>query len=221
MAGGIFVTGTDTGVGKTVASVAILAGLARSGKRAVGMKPVAAGLPGVGRPHEDVVALAAAGRVEAPLIDRNPYALAEPVAPHLAASREGVVLDLEVISAAYERLRTLADVIVVEGAGGPLVPLDGDHDMLDVARRLRLPVLLVVGVRLGCLSHARMSVLAIQARGLELAGWVASRIDAKMPLADENVAWLTRELPAPRIADLRADPAPPFDQAALRKLALA
>jgi len=131
------------------------------------------------------------------------------------------VLDLEVISAAYERLRTLADVIVVEGAGGPLVPLDGHHDMLDVARRLRLPVLLVVGVRLGCLSHARMSVLAIQARGLELAGWVASRIDAKMPLADENVAWLTRELPAPRIADLRADPAPPFDQAALRKLALA
>ena len=221
MARGIFVTGTDTGVGKTVASVALLRGLARSGRRAVGMKPVSAGHSDGGGPHEDVTRLAAAGNVEAALADRNPFAIAEPVAPHLGAAREGIVLDLDVIVAAYSRLGTSADVVVVEGAGGALVPLDERHDMLDIARRLRLPVLLVVGMRLGCLSHARMSALAIRGRGLAFAGWVASRVDPEMALADENVAWLARELPAPKIADLRSDPAPPLDRAALRMLGLA
>jgi len=221
VARGIFVTGTDTGVGKTVAAVALLRGLARSGCRAVGMKPVAAGRSAAGMPNEDVVALAAAGNVDAPLADRNPHALAEPVAPHLGAAREGTVLDLDVIAAAYARLGALADVVVVEGAGGALVPLDERHDMLDVARRLRLPVLLVVGVRLGCLNHARLSALAIAGRGLAFAGWVAARIDPGMALADENVAWLARELPPPMVADLRSDPTPPLDLAALRMLGLA
>ena len=221
MARGIFVTGTDTGVGKTVASVALLRGLARSGLRAVGMKPVSAGHSDGGGPHDDVTRLAAAGNVEAALADRNPFAIAEPVAPHLGAAREGIVLDLDVIVAAYARLGTSADVVVVEGAGGALVPLDERHDMLDIARRLRLPVLLVVGMRLGCLNHARMSALAIRGRGLAFAGWVASRVDPGMVLADENVAWLARELPAPKIADLRSDPAPPLDRAALRMLGLA
>lgn len=217
---GIFVTGTDTGVGKTVASVALLRGLVRAGRRAVGMKPVAAGLPAGGGPNEDVAALVAAGNVDAPIADRNPYALAAPVAPHLAAAGEGVVLDLGAIAAAYARLAASADVVVVEGAGGPLVPLDERLDMLDIARRLRLPVVLVVAVRLGCLSHARMCALAIRARGLHLAGWVASRTDPAMLLAGENVAWLDRELPAPRVADLWADPAPPLDREALRLLGL-
>lgn len=221
MARGIFVTGTDTGVGKTVAAVALLAGLAASGRRAVGMKPVAAGCAPGGGTNEDVAALAAAGSVGAPIADRNPYAFAEAVAPHLAAARAGVAIDLDVIAAAYARLCTSADAIVVEGAGGPLVPLDERHDMLDVARRLRLPVLLVVGVRLGCLGHARACALAIRARGLALAGWAASRIDPGMALADENVAWLSRELPAPCVADLRSDPAPPFDPVALGALGLA
>lgn len=221
MARGIFVTGTDTGVGKTVASVALLRGLVRSGLRAVGMKPVSAGRAVDGGPHDDVARLAEAGNVSASLADRNPFSIAEPVAPHLGAAREGTVLDLDVIAAAYARLRTSADVVVVEGAGGALVPLDERHDMLDIARRLRLPVLLVVGVRLGCLNHARMSALAISGRGLVLAGWVASRIDPGMALADENVAWLTRELPALKVADLRSDPASPLDHAALRTLRLA
>jgi len=217
---GIFVTGTDTGVGKTVAAVALIRGLARAGLRTVGMKPVAAGLPRGGGVHPDVAALAAAANVDAPLADRNPYALSEAAAPHLVAAREGVAIDLAAIAAAHARLCTLAEVVVVEGAGGALVPIDERYDMLDIARRLRLPVLLVVGVRLGCISHARMSALAIEARGLVLAGWVASRIDATMPRADDNVAWLARELPAPLVADLQADPAPPFDAAALRSLAL-
>jgi dethiobiotin synthetase len=220
VARGILVTGTDTGVGKTVAAVALVRGLAAAGVRVVGMKPVAAGCPADGGPNEDVVALAAAGNVAAPLADRNPYALAEAVAPHLAAARAGAAIELDVIAAAYARLGASAEVIVVEGAGGALVPLDERHDMLDIARRLRLPVLLVVGVRLGCLSHACLSALAVQARGLELAGWVAARIDPAMPLADENVAWLSRALPAPRVADLRSDPAPAFDRAALRALGL-
>lgn len=220
MARGLFVTGTDTGVGKTVAAVALLRGLARRGVRAVGMKPVAGGVAAGAVLNEDVVALSAAGNVDAPLADRNPYALADAAAPHLAAARVGVVLDLEAIAAAYARLCTLADAIVVEGAGGALVPLDGRHDMLDIARRLRLPVLLVVGIRLGCLSHARMSALAIAARGLDLVGWVAARIDPAMPLADENVEWLARELPAPLVADLRGDPAAPFEGAVLRALGL-
>jgi dethiobiotin synthetase len=185
------------------------------------MKPVSAGRSDGGGPHEDVTRLAAAGNVEAALADRNPFAIAEPVAPHLGAGREGTVLDLDVIVAAYARLGTSADVVIVEGAGGALVPLDERHDMLDIARRLRLPVLLVVGMRLGCLSHARMSALAIRGRGLAFAGWVASRVDPEMALADENVAWLARELPAPKIADLRSDPAPPLDRAALRMLGLA
>jgi dethiobiotin synthetase len=221
VARGIFVTGTDTGVGKTVASVALLRGLARSGLRAVGMKPVSAGHAAGGGPNEDVSRLAAAGNVEAALADRNPYSIAEPVAPHLGAAREGIALDLDVIAVAHARLGASADVVVVEGAGGALVPLDERHDMLDIARRLRLPVLLVVGVRLGCLNHARMSALAISGRGLVLAGWVASRIDPGMALADENVAWLARELPALKVADLRSNPAPPFDHAALRILDLA
>jgi dethiobiotin synthetase len=218
---GIFVTGTDTGVGKTVACAALLAGLARANVRAVGMKPVAAGRPPGGGPNEDVVALAAAGNVDAPLHDRNPFALTEAVAPHLVAAREGVTLDLDVIAGAYARLCRSADVVVVEGAGGPLVPLDDRRDMLDIARRLGLPVLLVVGVRLGCLSLARMSALAIRSRGLVLAGWVASRIDPRMWFADENVAWLSRELPAPLVADLRADPAPPLGREALGALGFA
>jgi dethiobiotin synthetase len=221
VARGIFVTGTDTGVGKTVASVALLRGLARSGLRAVGMKPVSAGRAVDGGPNEDVARLAGAGNVAAALADLNPFSIAEPVAPHLGAAREGMVLDLDVIAAAHARLCTAADVVVVEGAGGAMVPLDERHDMLDIARRLQLPVLLVVGVRLGCLNHARMSALAVLGRGLVLAGWVASRIDPEMALADENVGWLTRELPAPRIADLRSDPAPPLDRAALRTLRLA
>jgi len=199
--GGVFVTGTDTGVGKTVASVALLRAAVAGGLRAVGMKPVAAGLEADGR-NADVVALAAAGNVEAPADLRNPYALVPPVAPHLAAMQAGVTLDLAVIARAYRGLAARADLVVVEGAGGALVPLDERMDMLDVAAALDLPVLLVVGVRLGCLNHARLSALAIRARGLRLAGWIAARVDREMRLADENVAWLARRLPAPLLADL-------------------
>ncbi len=201
MARGLFVTGTDTGVGKTRVAAALLRGLAAQGVRATGMKPVAAGVDPGASVNADVAVLRAAGNVEAPPIDVNPYSLAAAIAPHVAAAREGVVIELAAIKAAYARLAQRADVVVVEGAGGALVPIDARHDMLDVARALALPVLLVVGVRLGCLNHARLSALAISARGLVLAGWVANRIDPAMRAADESVATLAATLPAPLVAD--------------------
>ena len=208
MGRGVFITGTDTGAGKTVAAVALLRALAAGGARVVGMKPVAAGVIEGAPFNADVAALAAAGNVDAPLADRNPYSFAEPIAPHVAASRARTAIDLEHIAVAYARLAACADVVVVEGAGGPLVPIGPRHDMLDIAKRLGLPVILVVGVRLGCLNHALAAELAVRARGLPLAGWIASRVDPAMAHADASVATLRERLPAPLLADLAGVEAP-------------
>lgn len=218
MTQGFFITGTDTGIGKTVAAVALLRAFVASGQRAVGMKPVAAGIDANAGVNADVAALDAAGNVAAPLADRNPYAFAPAIAPHVAAAQAGVAIDLATLAAAYRRLAERADVIVVEGAGGPLVPLDARHDMLDIARRLALPVVLVVGVRLGCLHHALAAELAIRARGLVLAGWIANRIDPAMPAAGASVAALVARLPAPLVADL-AWGAPTLPPGSLARLA--
>ncbi len=199
MNGGVFITGTDTGVGKTAVACALLRRNVGAGFRAVGMKPVAAG---GGPENPDIAALAAAGNVEAPLSARCPYAFSEAIAPHLAARAAGVTIDPERIARSFEALRALADVVVVEGAGGALVPLDDRCDMLDVARALRLPVLMVVGMRLGCLNHAMLTASAIRARGLELVGWIANTIDPAMARIDENVATLERRLSAPRLASI-------------------
>jgi dethiobiotin synthetase len=216
----IFVTGTDTGVGKTVAATAILRGLAAAGVRAVGMKPVSAGVDAATGRNEDVDALAAVSGVDAPLADRNPFAFAAPVAPHLAAQREGREIDVAMIRDAFLRLASSAEAVVIEGAGGALVPIDDRLDMLDIAHSLRVPVVLVVGVRLGCLHHARTTLLAIRARGVPLAGWIASRIDPRMALAGENVAWLTREFGAPPAADIANGGPAALSGAALRALGL-
>ncbi|MBU6485440.1 MAG: dethiobiotin synthase [Betaproteobacteria bacterium] len=191
---GVFVTGTDTGVGKTFVAAALLGALGDAGLRAVGMKPVAAGIDPGCSVNADVAALARAGNVDAPLADRNPYAFDAPVAPHLAAHAEGRTIDIGVIVQAYGRLAARSDAVVVEGAGGALVPLDERRDMLDIACALGLPVLLVVGMRLGCLNHALLSALAIRARGLVLAGWVANRLSPDLPLADANADALARRL---------------------------
>lgn len=217
---GLFVTGTDTGVGKTHVTAALLRALRAHGVRAAGMKPVAAGIDAGATLNADVAALTAADGLALPLDDRNPYAFVPPIAPHLAAREAGVGIDLAVIAAAYGRIAAMADAVVVEGAGGALVPLGGQVDMLDIARRLRLPVLMVVGMRLGCLNHARLTAAAIAARGLRLAGWVANRIDPAMERVDANVATLTACLPAPRVADVAFDAAPRFDLLALRAMEL-
>lgn len=197
----VFVTGTDTGVGKTWVSAALLRSLTGRGTRAVGMKPVAAGLAGPVAVADDVACLRAAGNVDAPPEVMNPFAFVPAIAPHVAAARAGTRIDLERIAAAYAMLAERSDAVVVEGAGGALVPLDARHDMLDIAVRLGFPVLLVVGLRLGCLNHALLSDLAIRARGLRLAGWVANRIDPSMSEADASVATLVERLAAPLLAD--------------------
>ena len=200
MTRGVFITGTDTGVGKTVFACALLRAYVARGWRAIGMKPIAAGIAPGAECNADVAALAAAGNIDAPLALRNPFAFAPAIAPHLAAVEAGIAIDLESIGEAYERLAARADRIVVEGAGGVYVPLDARRDMLDVACSLALPVVLVVGVRLGCLNHALLSAAAIRTRGLTLAGWVANLVEPAMARVDANLAALDERLPAPRIA---------------------
>jgi dethiobiotin synthetase len=196
---GLYVTGTDTGVGKTLASSALLHALRRRGLRAVGMKPVASGCESVDGQwrNEDALALQQASDPRPDYADVNPYALPQPLAPELAARDAGVEVALDPILAAHARLRALADVVVVEGVGGWAAPLSATLDQKHVARALRLPVVLVVGLRLGCLNHAYLSARAIAADGCELVGWIASGIDPHMARADDNFALLQQRLPAP------------------------
>ncbi|KVW97351.1 dethiobiotin synthase [Thiobacillus denitrificans] len=191
---GLFVTGTDTGVGKTQVAVALIHALRARGLRVAAMKPVAAG-HAPGELNEDVAALLQAANVAADLRDVNPYAFAEPVAPHIAAQQAGVRIELEVIAAAYSRLAAAADVVVVEGAGGWRVPLNARDDMADLAQRLGLPVVLVVGLRLGCLNHALLTAESIAQRQLPWAGWVGNHVDPAMARQVENVAALRARLP--------------------------
>ena len=196
---GCFVTGTDTGVGKTLVAAGLLHALARHHRRVVGMKPVAAGLVPWGEDwaSEDAIALRSASTLAvAPALD-NPVLLPDPLSPHIAAARAGVQIDIAAIVRSYQSLAAQADAVVVEGAGGFHVPLTASLTGADLAQALALPVVLVVGLRLGCLNHALLTAEAIRARGLTLAGWVANRIDPAMEAADENIAYLRERLGAP------------------------
>lgn len=195
----LFVCGTDTDVGKTRIACALLQLCRQAGWSAVGMKAVAAGsiLHAGRRSNEDVLALAAASSVDAAPDLTNPYLFDPAIAPHIAAAEAGTVISLEHIEACYRRLGAQAQAVVVEGAGGFLVPLGERVDGGDLAQRLGLPLVLVVGMRLGCLNHALLSAEAIARRGLTLAGWVANRISAEMPRCEENLATLRQRLAAP------------------------
>ncbi|HZZ09320.1 MAG TPA: dethiobiotin synthase [Paraburkholderia sp.] len=186
----LFVTGTDTEIGKTFVSTALLRGFVREGLQAAAMKPIAAGaFESNGELHnEDADQLDAASSVLLPPAIRTPYLLKEPAAPHIAAALENVTLDLDHIVACHAQALGQADVVVVEGVGGFRVPLTATRDTADLAVALNLPVVLVVGMRLGCISHALLTAEAIAARGLTLAGWVANRIDPDMTFPDENIA---------------------------------
>lgn len=191
-----FVTGTDTSVGKTLISCALLHGFAGLGLRVVGMKPVAAGCDEQGI-NEDVRSLRAASNVLASLGQVNPYCFERAVAPHLAAQFSGVRINLERIVQSYRELATQADMVIVEGAGGYQVPLNESEDGADLARQLKLPVILVVGMRLGCLNHALLTKRAVAASGLKMAGWVANCVDGQMSMLSENIAALAARLDAP------------------------
>jgi dethiobiotin synthetase len=185
-----FLTGTDTEVGKTLAACALLYAAAARGMRTLGMKPVAAG------GSEDVDALIAASGVHAPRECVNPYLLREPLAPHIAARRDATAIDIAHIARCFAELRELADFIIVEGVGGFRVPFDDSRDSADLAVQLGLPVILVVGLRLGCINHTLLTVEAVRARGLRLAGWIANQVDAKMACVQENIATLQARLDA-------------------------
>ncbi len=191
-----FVTGTDTGVGKTLVSCALLRAFEARGLKAAGYKPVAAGCDADGM-NEDAKKLLAASNLPLNYVEVNPYCLAQPIAPHIAADVSGVRIELARIRDGYRRLAAKADHVVAEGAGGFRVPLNADADSADLARELNLPVILVVGMRLGCLNHALLSAEAIAARGLTLAGWVANTLDARMPALQENADALQQRIAAP------------------------
>jgi dethiobiotin synthetase len=201
---GLFVTGTDTGVGKTEIACGLIRAARAMGWRAAGMKPVAAGAHWARDRYTnaDVEALAVASGMRIARRLRNPYLLASAIAPHLAAAEAGVRLQIPVMARAYRELARRAEVVIVEGAGGFLVPLNERTDMGELAVRLRLPIVLVVGMRLGCLSHALLTAEAIERRGLRLAGWIANRIDPTMRRHQHNVASLRARLAAPLLAEV-------------------
>ena len=214
MSRGVFVTGTDTGIGKTRCACALVHSLRARGLRVAPMKPVAAGAVAHDGAwaNEDSLALYAAAGPDAPTLDKiTPVLFRDPVAPHIAAAREGRALSLPALREAHARLAAGRDFTVVEGVGGFLVPLAPSFDARDLAVALGLPVVLVVGLRLGCLSHALLTVDAVAAAGLPLAGWIANEIDAVMAARDENVAALVERIPAPLLARFphapRAEPA--------------
>ena len=194
----LYVTGTDTGIGKTLASCALLHALRGHGLRAVGMKPVASGCELVDGEwkNADALALQAAGGAGIAYADINPFALEHPLAPELAAREAGVEVALEPILAAHARLAQQADALIVEGVGGWAAPLSATLMQADLVRALQLPVLLVVGLRLGCLNHALLSARAIAADGLHLAGWIASHVDPAMERVEDNLAMLRARMPA-------------------------
>jgi len=194
-----FITGTDTEIGKTFVTCTLLHAVRAKGLTALGMKPVAAGAEMVKGEfiNEDAARLRASGSFDPGLALLNPFCLASPIAPHIAAVEDGVVIEPGRIREAFAALTEQADVVLVEGVGGFRVPLGDDYDTADLARDLGLPVILVVGMRLGCINHALLTAEAIAARGLTLAGWVANQIDPAMLRFEQNVEALTRRMPAP------------------------
>lgn len=215
----LFVTGTDTGVGKTRVAVGLCRAFAAQGKRVAAMKPVACGCTPTpaGLRNGDALALQAAMTVRASYAQINPYAFAAPIAPHLAANDAGMRIDFDVLDRAYERLCIQSEVLIVEGAGGWLVPLDAERSFAQLAAHWDMQV--VVGLRLGCLNHALLTIEAVERRGLRVYGWVANYIDPGFERAADNIASLTRRIAAPCLAVL--DFAPEADAEAVARTLVA
>lgn len=209
MLGGLFVTGTDTEVGKTVVARRIVRTLVAGGARVAVMKPVAAGSfeTAHGPRNEDALGLIADSNVAMPYATVNPYCLAAPISPHLAARAAGVSIQLSRIQENFRILGDAADYVIVEGAGGWLAPLNDAQFVADLASALELPVLLVVGLRLGCLNHALLSVAAIRQRHVPLAGWIGNHIDPQFGHVEKNLATLAQHIGTAPLAIVSHDPA--------------
>ncbi|MGA7537226.1 MAG: dethiobiotin synthase [Steroidobacteraceae bacterium] len=201
---GFFVTGTDTGVGKTIVATALTRALVARGLRIAVMKPIASGSDPTpeGPRNSDALALMAAANVPAPYEAVNPYCFLPPISPHIAAKDSGTVIDLALLRRRFEALASAADCVIVEGAGGWLAPIGNRAAMADLAGALGLPVLLVVGLRLGCLNHALLTRESMAARQAAFAGWLANAIDPGFERAAENLATLSSGLGAPPLAHI-------------------
>jgi len=195
----VFITGTDTGIGKSLVAASLLRALQAQGLRALGMKPIASGctMTTQGLRNDDAELLRTHGSGAPDYALVNPYALPEAIAPHLAAAQAGVALRLDPIVAAFAALSTMSQCVVVEGVGGWAVPLSDTLMQADLVRALRLPVILVVGLRLGCINHALLSARAIAQDGCELIGWIGNQVDPAMLCLEENLATLRERLSAP------------------------
>jgi dethiobiotin synthetase len=207
---GYFITGTDTGVGKTLISCALLYAFAAQGQRVVGMKPVAVGSDDDGH-NQDVKQLQTASNVLVSYGQINPYSFINSIAPHIAAQNAGVSIDFARILTSYHELASQADVVIIEGAGGLRVPLNNNQDTADLALQLGLPVILVVGMRLGCLNHALLTVSVLEACGLKCAGWVANVLDPDMLALQDNIIALQQRLAAPLLGVIPWQPQPQPD----------
>jgi len=212
---GCFITGTDTDVGKTQVSAALLHWLAQAGWRSAGFKPVAAGTRLIDGQsvNEDVRALRQASSLALTDAEVGPFQFETACAPHIAAELEHKSIDRAEILRAAHALATRADLLVIEGVGGFCVPLGPDWDSADMASDMNLPVLLVVGLRLGCINHALLTAQAIRAQGLQLAGWVGNSVNPTMPWLNENVATLrqrfeSQNIPCWGLVPWLADPTP-------------
>jgi dethiobiotin synthetase len=207
---GWFVTGTDTEIGKTRTSCGLLRAFAAAGLRSAGMKPVASGSVRTpdGLRNEDALALQQSASVPLPYELVNPYAFEQPIAPHIAAAEAGVRIELQPILDAYAQVSARSEVTIVEGVGGWCVPLSNQLTLPQLARALGLPVIMVVGMRLGCLNHAVLTARAIHEDDLQLAGWVANGIAAEFPRAQENLAMLREAITAPLLGEVPHAPDP-------------
>jgi len=207
---GLFITGTDTGCGKTEVTLGLMQALQRRGEQVVGMKPVASGAAesSAGLRNEDALRILAQCSTQLPYEWINPFAYKPPIAPHLAAEAAGRPVDLQRIRNGYTRLTERADRVLVEGVGGWLVPLSGESTVADLALELKLPVLLVVGLRLGCINHALLTEASIRQSGARLIGWVANQVEPEMAAREGNLETLKARLSAPCFGEVPWLPTP-------------
>ncbi|CAN4274988.1 BioD Dethiobiotin synthetase [Methylophilaceae bacterium] len=191
-----FITGTDTGIGKTYIACKLIKQYVAQGYKVVGMKPVAAGCDWVNGEwiNDDVLKLEAASNIKVPRELTNPYSFKEAIAPHIAADLEGKTIEITIIKQAFDELCKLADIVIVEGAGGFLVPLNNSNDIADLAKALNIPIIVVVGIKLGCINHALLTIESIKARNCPIKGWVANLIDSQMQCASDNIASIEKKL---------------------------
>lgn len=202
MAQGYFVTGTDTGIGKTWTSLILMRYFQQQGKTVVGMKPVASGCDMIDGQlkNEDALQLQGQASINIDYNLINPYAFAMPVSPHIAAEKAGQEIEFTHIQQAYSKLAASADVVIVEGVGGWMVPLNDKQDVADLAEQLNLPIIVVVGMRLGCINQARLTFAAINGLGLQCEGWIASCVEENMDEVDANIKTLEAFAEMPLLA---------------------